>query len=58
MQLMLFLSINLDCTKEDCEILVNVLKTLIKQLGFDKEVVCEILFLKSVLSRECVCKPY
>ncbi len=38
MQLLLFLSSNLECTKEDCEALVSMLKTLIRQLEFDEEV--------------------
>ena len=37
-QLLMFLTSNLDCSREDCDALVDVLKAFIKQLQFGREV--------------------
>lgn len=39
---MVFLTVNLECSRSDCEALVNMLKILIKQLKLDREV-CDVL---------------
>jgi len=36
-----FLTVNLECSRSDCEALVNMLKILIKQLKLDREV-CDV----------------
>ena len=40
---MVFITANLECTREDCEALVNLLKTLLKRIDMDREVsyLCE-----------------
>ena len=37
-QLVVFITANLECTREDCEALVNLLKTLLKRIDMDREV--------------------
>ena len=53
LQLILFVAEHLECNKEDCEALIHMLKTFLRQLHLDREVLTNCIYTRACILTTC-----